>query len=545
MPDRSFDDYARFIRRNLVLIFLVAGTAGLIAFVVSISQPSKYRASSKILVSATSSDSIFANEDPARVIDTLVKLAKSEDILNFAAEQAGISKSALDRTTGVGGSATADVLTVTATERSPGLAATYANALASGFVRWREKQTKDQTQARIAFLERQLAALRGQSAPSAVAAASDIRTQLSQAQSELHVPNSDLVIISPAAQPTARFTPSPVRNGILAFIAGIFLGLALAAIRQRADRRIRSDDELEEIYGAPILGRMPFIPGAQNGERTAALADFATASPLADSFRTIRTNVSLFRRLENETRVILVTSAVAGEGKTTVTANLARAFAVSGQRVLAISGDVHSPMLHLVLKTDDAGATPVGIVEVLADDLPLGSSVRGHRLVAPNGRFAVVSVLASARRFPDPAVLYQSQVMEKLISEARKSFDVILVDSPPLLANAESALLATRADGFILVSRGGSLTRVQARQAAKVLEVAGLRPLGIIVTGRPADESAYYGYGYGYGEVKAPTDAIVGAGARFVRWRRKRGKGDEMPVSVTGVEAQPQARSRP
>jgi capsular exopolysaccharide synthesis family protein len=539
MTERSFDDYARFIRRNAGLIILVAVITGLIAFAVSLSQPSKYRASSKILVSATSGDTISSNEDPTRIIDTLVKLAKSDDVLTYAAAQGGVSKTALEQTTGVSGSATADVVTVTATERSAKLAATYANALSSGFVRWREKQTRDQTQARISVLQRQLAALGGQSTPSAVAAASDVRTQLSQAQAELQVPNSDLVIISPATSPTSRFAPSPARNGILALIAGLFLGLALSAIRERADRRIRSDDELEEIYGAPILGRMPYVAGARHGERTAALADFATASPLADSFRTIRTNVSLFRRIETETQVILVTSAVAGEGKTPITANLARAFAVSGQRVLAISGDVHSPMLHLVLTTGTGGATPVGIVEVLADDLPLATSVRTHRVLAPDGRAASVSVLANARRFPDPSILYQSEVMEKLLDAARKSFDVILMDSPPLLANAESALLATRADGFILASRAGMLTRVQARQAAKTLEAAALRPLGIVVTGRPTSEGAYYGYGYGDAEPAASRPA---GDPGTSRWRRTRRGGNVTPRG--GIEAQPQARTR-
>lgn len=540
MTERSFDDYARFIRRNAALIILVAAITGLIAFAVSLGQPSKYRASAKILVSATSGDTISSNEDPTRVIDTLVKLAKSEDILSYAAAQAGLSKTGLDETTGVTGSATADVITVTATERSAKLAAIYSNGLANGFVRWREKQVRDQTQARIAFLERQLSALRGQSTPSAVAAASDIRTQLSQAQAELQVPNSDLVIITPAKAPTSRFAPSPLRNGILALIAGVFLGLALSAIRERADRRIRSDDELEEIYGAPILGRMPFIAGARNGERRAALADFATASPLADSFRTIRTNVSLFRRLEGATQVILVTSAVAGEGKTTITANLARAFAASGQRVLAISGDVHSPMLHLVLTTEAGGAKPVGIVELLADDLSLQASVRAHRLLAPDGRSVSVSVLANARRFPDPSILYQSDVMEKLLVAARKMFDVILMDSPPLLANAESALLATRADGFIMASRAGSLTRVQAAQAAKILEATELRPLGIIVTGRPSDEGAYYGYGY---DEATPGNAVAAAAPGVARWKGTRSVSSGVP-SRTGVEAQPQGRTR-
>jgi Mrp family chromosome partitioning ATPase len=149
-----------------------------------------------------------------------------------------------------------------------------------------------------------------------------------------------------------------------------------------------------------------------------------------------------------------------------------------------------------------------------------------------------VSVLANARRFPDPSILYQSEVMEKLLDAARKSFDVILMDSPPLLANAESALLATRADGFILASRAGMLTRVQARQAAKTLEAAALRPLGIIVTGRPTSEGAYYGYGYGEAEPAASPSGDPGTR----RWRRTRRGGNVTPRG--GIEAQPQARTR-
>jgi capsular exopolysaccharide synthesis family protein len=501
VTDHSFDNYLRLVRKNWLLILVAGLISASAAFLVSYSQPSKFRASSKILVSAGGTYAVSANEDPARIVDTLVKLAKSDGILAFSADRAHVSKHALDQAVGVSGSPTADVITVSATDRTAAGAARYANALATGFVLWREKQTRDRTRAQIAFLQAQLARLQGQAAPSAVAAAADIRTQLSQALAELQVPSSDLVIISQAQPPSARFAPNPVRNALLGLIAGLLIGLAAATIREQMDNRIHEDGELEELYGAPILGKVPYVSAARNGDRLAALADLAHETPLADAFRSIRTNVSLFKPAQTKTQVLLVTSAVAGEGKTTVTANLARAFAVSGQRVMAISADVHSPMLHLLLLADSSTDPAYGILEVLADKLELERSVRRHTVEGPNGRPGRVAVLANGRRFPDPSILYQSRVMEEVIAQARRLFDVVLIDSPPLLANAESALLATRADGLIMVSRTDSLTRQQAHQAKRVLEALDLKPLGMIVTGRESSS------GYGYDVTDSPRTA--------------------------------------
>lgn len=496
MTDRSFDDYARFIRRSLPLVALVTIVAAVVGYAVSSTAPSRYRASSKLLVSGGNGGTVVANEDPTRVVETFVRLASSQAVLDYAARQAGISPARLARDTSVSGSLSADILTVTATTSTPGRAAFDANALASGFVRWRALGTRQQTRARVEFLSRQLRRLTRQSTPGAAAAASDVRTQLSQALAELQVPTEELVVISRATPPRTRFAPNPFRSAVLASIAGLLLGLALAAVREKLDRRLRSDSDLEEIYGAPILGRVPFVAAARKGDRTAAVADLLQSSVLANAFRTIRTNVALFRPGRGSAQVILVTSAMPDEGKTTVAANLARAFAVTGQRVLAVSADVHSPALHLLLSGDTPAPGALGIVEVLADDLPLERAIRPHQVVGPDGKTVTLSVVANEQRFPDPSILYQSNVMVRMLQEARRDFDVVILDAPPLLANAESALLGTSADGLVLVARAGALKRDEAAQAAKMLHSLGLRALGIIITGRASGDGAY-GYGYG------------------------------------------------
>ena len=526
VTDHSFDSYLRLARRNLPLIVVAGLIAAIAAFVVAHAEPSRFRASSKILVSSGGTNTVAANEDPSRIVDTLVKLAKSDAILTFSADRAQVNKHALDHATGVSGSPTADVITVSATDGTAAGAARYANALASGFVQWREKQANNLTRARVAVLQEQLSRLQGQTAPSAVAAAADIRTQLSQALADLQVPASDLVIVSQARPPSARFAPNPVRDALLGVIAGCLIGLAAAAIRERMDNRIHLDEELETLYGAPILGNVPYVLAAKYGDRLAGVADLSAATPLADAFRSIRTNVSLFRPSDTKTQVLLVTSAIAGEGKTTVTANLARAFAVSGRRVAAISADVHSPMLHLLLLADSSTDRPYGIVEVLADKLPLETSMRRHTVQGPSRTPGRVEVLANARRFPDPSILYQSRVMDDLIEHARTLFDVVLIDSPPLLANAESALLATRADGLIIVSRTDSLTRLEAHNAKRILDASDLKPLGVIVTGRESGG----GYGYGYGSVENTTKP----GRSYVRGALRRLR--------TGAPAPPRER---
>jgi capsular exopolysaccharide synthesis family protein len=237
------------------------------------------------------------------------------------------------------------------------------------------------------------------------------------------------------------------------------------------------------------------VRAAARGRRPSGLANFESASNLADSFRNIRTNLQLVRLDEGDKRVIVVSSAVPGEGKSAVAANLAAALASTGRSVLALSADLRSPSLHEYFgrRHDD------GLIQVLAGERDLKDAAR---LVSLNGASPSsaggLALLGSAERIFDPSVLFQSKAMGDLLAEARKQYEYIIIDAPPLLATADATVLAQQGDTLLLVARLGAVTRQDAARALRTLGLAELTAVGVVAIGH-ADPDEGYGYGYGYG----------------------------------------------
>ena len=269
------------------------------------------------------------------------------NVLQRVAEERNISTEVLRKQITVDGDADANIISIRSVAETAAGAAAVANATATSLVNWRTEQRQRQVRARVEFLRQQLATLAGKTAPSEVAAAADLRTQLAQAQAELNVPSPELTVVSPAQTPTDPFTPKPLRDGVIGLLAGLVLGVFLAAVRDRLDRRLRSVEHIEQAYPYPLLGIVPHVPGS---DLKSKVIDADPHSVLADAYRTIRTNLMLVT-LKNESEsprgdVWVISSAVSGEGKSAAVANLARALAASGLDVLAISGDLHKPVLH-------------------------------------------------------------------------------------------------------------------------------------------------------------------------------------------------------
>jgi succinoglycan biosynthesis transport protein ExoP len=434
----------------------------------------------------------------------------------------------------VGADSSADLVKITATSSSATGAAQLANGVADALIAYRTNNQKSLLRAQAASLEDQLSRFSGRADPSSVAAASDLRTQLAQVRAELAAAGPDLAILTPASPPTGPSSPHPRRNGAIGLLVGLVLGIALALFRERLDRRTRTIDEIEAIFRVPLVGTVPFLK--RRTTRANLLADFSTSGTLADAYRTIRANLSILRLNEYPKTVLVVTSSVAEEGKSAVTANLGHALSVVGKKVLVISADLHNPALH-----EYFSATPIhrvdgadkdagpryrettqsgGLVQVLGGEMTLSEAARVYPMT-PLERTSggSLAVLANEGRFFDPAVLFNSASMRTLLSEARQKYDVIILDTPPLLANSDAVLLAQGADAVVLVARLDRLTRNQARRANRILATARIHPIGVIVSG--GDPDGYgYGYGYQYGYESTPVAAPQPKVERAARRRR-------------------------
>lgn len=299
-------------------------------------------------------------------------------------------------------------------------------------------------------------------------------------------------VVDQAQVSNSPVSPQPVRNLGLGLVLGLMLGAGIAILRHTLDTSIRSNSQVEETTGAPVIGSVPFDKTAGGAP---LLTDIDPYSPRAEAFRVLRTNLQ-FIDPDADQKVFVVTSALPGEGKSSTTINLALALTENGNRVAVIEGDLRRP--RIAEKLGIVGA--VGLTTVL-----VGRSSLADALQTTN--HDRLDVLTSGKTPPNPAELLQTRAMSNVIDELRADHDFVLIDAPPLLPVTDAAIIASKVDGAILVVRHGETTHDQLRGAAERLAAVDGRLIAAIVNMTPTNKSsAGYGYGYGYGYAPAAPE---------------------------------------
>jgi capsular exopolysaccharide synthesis family protein len=307
-------------------------------------------------------------------------------------------------------------------------------------------------------------------------------------------------IVDAASLPGGPISPNPVRNLGLALVLGLLLGVGLAVVRELLDTSTKSADDVTTALQAPILGTFAF--DSEVGKRP-LLTELTSHEPRAEAFRVMRTNLS-FVDVDAESKAIVVTSALPGEGKSTTAVNTALALQQAGERTLLIDGDLRRPQAATMLGLDGTiGLTTALVGKVSAADVILthGSGLR---------------VLASGAIPPNPSELLQSHAMATVLGQLRSAFDVIIIDAPPLLPVTDAALIASQVDGAVVVVRHGKTTREQLGAARERLEAVGATTMGAVFNMVPRKGRGNYGsgYGYGYGYGYAPAEVAADEAAR-------------------------------
>lgn len=286
-------------------------------------------------------------------------------------------------------------------------------------------------------------------------------------------------LIAEAALVPEPVAPQTLRNLVLGAVAGLVLGLGLALLRELTDLTVRGEDDLRVVTTAPVLGGVPF------DARAAALSTVVIDDPYnphSEAMRTIRTNLT-FVNAGQQPRVLVVTSSVAGEGKTTTSAHLALTLAANGQRVCLVEADLRRPGLSDHLGLDgNTGLTTVLIGQADVSDVlqPFGTTG--------------VSFLGSGQLPPNPSELVGSPRMKELLSRLRDDFDITIVDSPPLCPVTDAAVLAGMTDGALVVVGVKVVRRDELSSALKRLEMANARLLGLVLNRLPARSRDGYAY---------------------------------------------------
>lgn len=315
---------------------------------------------------------------------------------------------------------------------------------------------------------------------------------------ELERPAADLPatvtarVVEDASLPTDPVTPRTVTNLTLGTLLGLVAGGALALLRDALDTTIKSTEQLAPLTEAPNLGTITRDPEMPRHPLT--VHEYPQA-PRAEAFRKIRTNLQ-FIDVDRPDKMIVVTSALPEEGKTTVLCNLAIVLGQAGRRVVLVETDLRRPKAVDYLGLEGA----VGVTSVLSGQVPLDQALQ------PWGE-SLFDVLASGPTPPNPSELLSSKQMVNLLAELRERYDMVLLDTPPLLPVTDAAVLGAATDGALLVVRYGKTTSHQVKTAMAALRSASVQVLGTVFTMAPeAGVSRYDPYYSSYHSEPGPAN---------------------------------------
>jgi receptor protein-tyrosine kinase len=287
-------------------------------------------------------------------------------------------------------------------------------------------------------------------------------------------------------EPTVPKTATYLATGLA---LGVLAGIALAILRDRLDNTVKTRQVLEEIAGAGLVANIPLDKDRRKDPGISFVNDH---SPIAEAFRELRTNLQ-FLEVDDPPRVLVITSSLPGEGKSTTAINIALALAEGGNDVVIVDGDMRRPKLAEYL--DLIGS--VGLSTVLAGRASL------HEVLQKT-RYPGLTALTSGAVPPNPSELLGSLAAKKVLSELRGGFDYVIVDSSPLLAVTDAAILAAESDGVLVIAKFAGTKREQLAHAIENLTHVGARILGAIFAMSPLGANGYYQPRY-YGEGERPS----------------------------------------
>ena len=288
-------------------------------------------------------------------------------------------------------------------------------------------------------------------------------------------------VLSPAWVPDTPVNPNVPLNLAIGLVFGLFLGAILAFIRDYFDDSVKTKEMVDRVTGVSTLGLIPKVDG-----RTELVTVTHPSAPAAESFRLLRTSVK-FLGIERQVRVVQVTSPSPGEGKTMVATNLAVAFAQSGDRVVLVGGDLRRPRLEEVL-----GVPLVpGLTGVLIGDVTLPQAIQSVAAV-PN-----LSVLPAGHPPPNPSELLSGERARRLIDVLGQTYDVVVIDCPPVLPVTDSLVLARMADTTLLVTSANKTSKRSLTRAVEMLRQVDAPMAGTVLNSLSADET-FSGEAYRY-----------------------------------------------
>jgi capsular exopolysaccharide synthesis family protein len=461
----SFPDFVKLLRARWIIVCITMAVAVLGAFVVTLLTTPLYQASTRLFVSTTAGatpaeieeGSLFSQQ---RVV-SYTKLLTSEILAQRTVDKLHLNMSAEELRKRVNATSAPDtvLIDVTVLDPSPTQARDIADGLSGEF------------EAMVGELE---------------------------TPPQGDKPNARVVVVQHATLPTKPTIPKTIRDLAISLALGVLLGIGLAVVRDRLDNTVKDQQIIEEITGAGLVANIPFDKGRRKNPTISFASD---RSAIAEAFRELRTNLQ-FLEVDDPPRVLVVTSSVPGEGKSTTAINIALALAEAEHNVVIVDGDMRRPSLAAYL--DLIGS--VGLSTTVTGRASLDEALQ-------ETRFPGLTALTSGPLPPNPSELLGSLATKKVLSELRGRFEYVIVDSSPLLAVTDPAILAAESDGALMIARFAKTKRAQLAHAVGNLTNVEARMLGAVFTMTPTRGNASYNYRY-YGDADRPPSSSRAHSAR-------------------------------
>jgi polysaccharide biosynthesis transport protein len=522
----SLRDYLGVIWRRKWVVVLVTVVAALAAFGVSSLQSKVYLAQADLiyersldvanpLTGQTYTDSTTRLVD-MQSVDAIINSPPMQQRANTILQQRGLPATGYEMTaeivvpdTTATNQLNNNVVAIKATSKNPALAAAAAQAYADSFVSWRLERVRSQISRAVAAVKTQVADYTG-----AAKQSSDyliLQQRLRDLQILKATATGNFRVLVPASVPTSPVEPKPLRSALLGLGIGLFAGIGLAFLLEQFDTRLRRAEDVAALLRQPILGRVPRLTRDQ--AKTGELVAMAhPADAVSEAFRLVRTNLA-FMDVDDKVKSLMITSSLQGEGKSVAIANLAVTMALAGKKVVVVDADLRRPRQHRLfgLKNEVGGSSvaardvdlisalqPVDVAERNGDgganaDFGIWAAAAGHQ--------ARLWVLTSGPIPPNPGEIVASKRFSDLLAKLREQADIVLVDSPAMLAVGDTAALASEVDGLVYLIDMDKARRPVLQAAADQLYRLPCAMMGLIVR-LPAGghERDYYYSHYRYSQ---------------------------------------------
>jgi len=473
-------------RRVILLLCIILIPAA--AYLYSEQLTKSYQSSTVLQIQAVGDASDVVTDSASGTggnINSVARLASTSGVADEAARILGYPAGSLRGTITAVADEDTGFMTLTAVSDSGQGAAKAANAAAKALNSTRERRGVDRANSAIAGVVKDLGKLsRG---PEDATERQQLSDKLQRLRTLRAAQGSNAQVIEPALAPAAPVSPNPRRNAILAFILALLVGVGLVILIDRMDRRLRNADEVEKLVGVPLLAVISSeaFPGGRPTQRSAL------------AFQTLRDSLTYFN-VDEALTIIAVTSPLKGEGKTTVSTNLAVSLARANNKVILVDADLRRPQVAKRMGvSDDRGLSSVLLGARLEDALqevsPFGSRLR---------------ILAAGPNPPNPSELIGSKRMSALLTELTDIADVVIIDTTPLLTVSDAFPLLEQVSGTVGIARLDQTPREAVQRMVEITVTAGGRVFGMVATGAKGGALRDYDYGYGY-ETDAPIVGVT------------------------------------